>query len=337
MCKIYFYVPSDRTKVRGIQDPNDLLGFHDRLTSEIIQPYLYLKKAGLDCEMVEHIPNEGILVSDHNSFNQLLGKKNKYFGDTFAHPMKVMIVSTKSDERYYPPAHINIVLNPADFERCKNPYSIWNPYYLPFFPQPGLSPRLQERNCLVQNIAYFGHSSQLAKEFQSEKWHNAMTALECSWRPIFEPKQWGNYKNIDVVVAIRNFNGSPYFNKPANKLINCWRMGVPAIVTPESSVLAQQESDLDFILVNSLDETISAIKKLKTNPTLYSAMVNNGLKRAEEFTVEKITQQWINFFEEFALPIYEQWKQLSTIQKESLFWIRYLRFKWERQRSYLKF
>ena len=87
-----------------------------------------------------------------------------------------MLIAMKSDQQFYPPAHINIVHNPVDFQKNRN--SIWNPYYLVFpWPQPGLIPRLKERDCLVENVAYLGDQSQLAEELKSDKWRDALSSL----------------------------------------------------------------------------------------------------------------------------------------------------------------
>lgn len=331
MKKIYFYVPPSRfEQIAKIKDHSDLLGFHDRLTSEIIPTYLYMKQSGFNAEIIDHLPEEGIVVSDRESFFSLLIKRKKYFSDMFDFPTKVMLVTHKSDSGYLPPVHINIVLNPVYFEQNSNDI-LHNPYYLPSFPQPGLIPRLKQRDCLVQNVSFFGHHTQLTKEFNSEKWHSELASLGCNWIPTFDRKKWGDYREIDVVVTIRSFDQYPYLNKPANKLINCWRTGVPAIVASESANLALKKTDLDFCLADSLDETILAVKNLKNNPELYSAMVQNGLKRAEEFTVEQVLIKWIKFFEEYAYPTYEKWLKLTDLQKKTLFWRRYLAFKLHRQ------
>ena len=65
-----------------------------------------------------------------------------------------------------PPAHINIVCNPVDFE--KNRHSIWNPYCLvSLWPQPGLIPRLKERDCLVENVAYITNKKSAVRGFEN--------------------------------------------------------------------------------------------------------------------------------------------------------------------------
>lgn len=326
MTKVYFYATDEREmRLLNRQDPDSFLGIHDHFSGEIATSYIYLKKAGLDCEVINTIPEEGIVFADKKSFDKTLLEIKKYLGRPtrfYKYPGgNAMLIAMKSDFQFYPPAHINIVHNAVDFQKNRN--SIWNPYYIISpWPQPGLIPRLKERGCLVENVAYLGDQSQLAEELKSDKWRDALSSLGCKWWPILEPKKWNDYSNIDVVIAARSFDGNPYINKPANKLINCWRTGVPAIMTPESSILAEKKSDLDFLLVNSLDEAISAVSKLKSSPNLYANMVSNAQERAKDFTVEKGCERFMKFFEEFAFPTYNEWIKLTESQKKTLFWRR---------------
>lgn len=338
MNKIYFLSPDEKTtQLINVQDPNCFLGCHDYFTSDIATTYFYLKKAGLDCEVTNQIPAAGILLSDQVSLNKLLLKKSKYFGTVFKYPSNTlgsvikgnaMLIVLKVDRKYHPAAHINIVSNPLDFEKNRN--SIWNPYCLvSIWPQPGLIPRLKERNCLVENVAYLGHKSQLAEELKSDRWRDALSSLGCNWLPIFDPKQWGDYRHIDLVITARSFDNNPYINKPANKLINCWRTGVPAIVTPESAILAERKTELDFLMVNSLEEAILAVKKLKSDSDLYAKMVSNGIERAKNFTAEKGLERLLIFFNDFAFPAYEKWKKLTENQKKVLFIRRCFKFSFQ--------
>ena len=172
-----------------------------------------------------------------------------------------------------------------------------------------------------------GNRSQLDEELKSDKWIKALEELNCKWLPIFEHKKWNDYTNIDAVVAVRTFDKNPYNNKPASKLINCWRAGVPAIIAPESSFMACRKSELDFLIIKSLDEAITAVKKLKNNPEIVLKMITNGLERSQEFTPESVKKQWINFFNNFAFPAYEKWQDLSKFKKRQDYLRRYFKLK----------
>jgi hypothetical protein len=42
--------------------------------------------------------------------------------------------------------------------------------------------------------------------------------------------------------------------------------------------MAEKNSNLDFLIVDSVDNTINALEKLKNNSNLYQSMIENRLK-----------------------------------------------------------
>jgi hypothetical protein len=264
------------------------------------------------------MPEKGIVIADRDT----LGNKYPYLGE-------VMLICAKSDKEFHPSAHLHVVHNPIDCQNKRN--SLWNPYHIPHWPQPGLIPRSRDRASLVENIAYLGTRSNLAKEFNTDKWKQALTDLGCNWLPIFSPSSWNDYSNIDVVVAVRSFEDGSYLNKPASKLINCWQASVPAILGGSESAFASiRKSELDFLSVSSIDEAINMVSKLKKNPKLYMLMIENGQKRFQDFNESKVTYNWIEFFEKSAFPEYSRWLKLSEFHRLRLFTMRYFKLKQSR-------
>lgn len=313
MKTIYFYSPSPISPELLQMNSDEWLGPSNNFTCWILRTYLKLQDV-YNCQFVDSIPEEGILLADRDS----LGNNYKYFD-------KVMLICAKGDREFHSSAHLHIVHNPRDYENNKN--SIWNPYYISHWPQPGLIPRDQNRGSLIENVAFMGTRSQLDEQLKSDKWIQALQELNCKWLPIFDRNKWNDYTNIDAVIAARTFDKNPYINKPASKLINCWRAGVPAILAPESSFMACRKSELDFMIIKSLDEAITVVKILKNNPELYLKMITNGLERSQEFTPESVKEQWINFFNNFAFPAYEKWKCFSQFKKRKDYLRRYLTLK----------
>ena len=85
--------------------------------------------------------------------------------------------------------------------------------------------------------------------------------------------------------------------KPATKLYNAWFAGVPAILPNEYAYRQLRKSELDYIEIKQPEDAANAILKLKNNPDLYRAMVENGLKRSNEFAREKIVAQWVDLLQ----------------------------------------
>ncbi|AFZ48814.1 hypothetical protein Cyast_2876 [Cyanobacterium stanieri PCC 7202] len=331
MEKIYFYAPNKKThsffagQIPQWNDIKEIRKFQSgNFTSWIFTTYCRIKNAGFPCEIIDYLPEKGIVIADRDTL-----------GNIYPYLEKLMLICAKGDREYHPSAHLHIVHNMNDQKKIIN--SIWNPYYISHWPQPSIIPRKRDRNSLVENIAFIGSRSNICQELLSDKWIKSLEELDCKWYPMFDKNQWHDYSNIDAIVAVRSFDKLHYLHKPASKLINCWQAHVPAILTPESAFLAAKKSDLDFLVVNSIDETIEAVKKLKNNPQLYLAMVQNGQARYKEFSEDKITKDWINFFEKFAIPHYQEWLSMSEIERRTIFSKRYLRLKFERIKQRLKF
>ncbi|OLP15512.1 hypothetical protein BST81_25960 [Leptolyngbya sp. 'hensonii'] len=322
--KVYFYAPDKQTHRFFEQEREEVIkACSNSFTAWIVSTYLQVKQVGISCEVIDHIPQKGIVIADRDT----LGNKYPYLG-------QAMLICAKSDKEFHPSAHLHVVHNSAILDKTgKN--SLWKPYYIPHWSQPGLVPRSHNRGSLVENVAFIGTRTNLAKEFFSEKWVSALKDLGCRWIPVFDSEKWSDYSNIDVIIAIRDFDQHIFSHKPASKLINSWHASVPAILAPESAFLSIRNSELDFLIVHSIEEAISAVRELKNNPTLYFSMIEHGLNRAQEFSDEKITDYWITFFKNYVFPEYDRWLKSSTVSRMSLFLRRYFRLKTDRIRRRL--
>ncbi|AFZ37031.1 hypothetical protein Sta7437_3533 [Stanieria cyanosphaera PCC 7437] len=307
MEKIYFYAPTENKKKLLQSNYKDSWeGEHSNFTAWIAQTYFHLKNAGVSCEITNTIDRQGIVIADRDT----LGDNAQFLTNT-------MLICAKSDREYHPSAHIHVVHNPQDYQLNYN--SVWKPYYIAHWPIPNLIPRNQERKFTVENVAYIGSRSQLAQELKSQYWIESLSSLGCKWLPIFEVNQWNDYTKLDVIVAARSFRNNQYINKGFIKLLNCWHAGVPGILTPESSFVAVRKSELDFLSINSIDEAIAAVRRLKTDSDFYCQMLNNYQKRKQEVTTEKVLSQWIFFFKNIVTEYYQQWLLIPSYQKKYLF------------------
>ncbi|MFM6407401.1 MAG: hypothetical protein ACKPGT_23105, partial [Microcystis sp.] len=104
MTKVYFYATNEREmRLFNRQDPDSFLGIHDHFSGEIATSYIYLKKAGLDCEVINTIPEEGIVFGDKQSFDKTLLEIKKYLGRVYKYPGNAMLIAMKADYQFYPP------------------------------------------------------------------------------------------------------------------------------------------------------------------------------------------------------------------------------------------
>jgi hypothetical protein len=264
-----------------------------------LQTFLRLREAGLPCELVERFPSSGIVVA-HRDLLPITGIPRS----------RVFLVCIKADRNRHTWAHFHVTQNERDSVRRTHP---GKSITITHWPQPGLIPRDPARGALVENVAYFGRECNLAPELRSVEWLKARERL-----------QWHDYREVDVTVSVRQFGQqnapSAVFDadsKPASKLINSWMAGVPAIVGPEPAYQMARKSLLDFIEVRSADEALQAVDMLRSNPALYRDMVQNGLRRAKEFSADSITAEWLHLFRDVLPAQYREWIDESRVWRKA--------------------
>lgn len=291
MPAIRFYLPD------GIPDDMPLspgvywTGFAGKMRSGvyawIVQTYQHLRAAGFPCELTSTLPEDGIMVAHRKSLPR-----------DYVPPPGLLFICTRADATFHPYAHWHVVLN----RRELNP---WFPsIYMPHWPQPGLIPRDPARGDTWQNAAYFGDPGCVAKEMQGPSWEETLRALELQWHFV-GPDKWHDFREVDVVVAVRGFDGHRHGNKPPTKLFNAWHAGVPAVLGNESAYQQQRKNALDYLEVHSFPEVVAALRKLKEDPALRRAMAEHGSQRARETAPEVITARWREFLETTAVQAYE--------------------------------
>lgn len=272
-----------------------------------IQAYLNLKDRGFPCQLIKTLPSEGIIVT-HRAFLPFHLRPSP----------KVLIVCIKADYDPHPYAQLHLVQNPQDVNKVKQGY------YISYWPQPGLIPRDPNRGDRFENIAYFGIEKNLAPELRAPAWSEKLKDLGLNWQVISRDR-WNDYSDVDAIFAVRNFKQeSDYKWKPASKLVNAWHAGVPAILGCESAYQAERLHELDYIEVNSVDEAIKALKRLRDDKELRQRMVENGRNRAENTTVEQLTKRWRKFLIDAAIPEYDRWCNASKLTQQIYLARRYL-------------
>jgi hypothetical protein len=172
---------------------------------------------------------------------------------------------------------------------------------MPLWPQPGLIPRDPGRGTRVENVAFKGYVGNLLPELRGEAFAAFMTRHGLRWqldtvvdRDISRPVQaaWHDYRDVDVVLALRPGGEREHTHKPATKLYNSWLAGVPAILSPDYAFRELRRGPLDYLEVDSVAGTQDALRKLQADPGLYMAMVANGHERAREFTADALAHRW---------------------------------------------
>lgn len=285
----------------SIPDPNS---FHTRIQSNedcwIVLTYLHLKRRSLNVAISDKfIPGEICVASSLD-----LAIRDRTF--------QSFVVGCRSDGFKPEICDITIVQNKANLESETD-------IFIPHWPQPGLIPRLKERGSTIENLVFKGSEVNLYQSFCSAEFKRELeklgVMLRINGRPENGPVMWNDYTTDDLVLAVRDLTEKDALVKPASKLINAWSAGVPALLGPEPAFRDLRQSELDYIEVKTPEAVLEAVKKLKSHPDLYNQMVLNGLKRAEEFTIEKMTDRWQQALAGPIAEQYQQWKNRSQVSR----------------------
>lgn len=317
--RLYFYIPQPLWTNEFPRDARcNWSGFGLGVYAWTLQTYLWLQAVGFPCTLVSDLPQEGIIFLHRNAF--------RYHRRGIEVFPKRLLVCFQGDLMPHPDAQVHIVQNRTQ----ENPKA--GAYFMPHWSQPGLQPRNLDRGDRFERLSFLGHTANLAPEFADPQWAKTLEKLGLIWCPVINTNRWdqhhridtrwNDYQEIDAIVAVRSFNPAVlkqtknYFNKPATKLYNAWLVGVPAILGQESGYRAERQSDLDYLEVTSLAETIQAVTRLKEDLVLRQAIVLNGRERSRTLTPEAITEQWFCLIQERLFPAYENWCRWSHWQQK---------------------
>ena len=295
----------------------------DRFTgarhASTVRTYLHLREAGFPCELTNEWPKDGIVVT-HTDFLprrgddddppwERAGKFDRSMSSTF-------VVCYQADRPRHPYADMHIVQNGEDADRNGQRTSALRAglqlHYIPLWAQPNLLARADERGDSFANITYFGVGGELDPGLSDPAWHDRLRdrGLHFTVQP---PEGWSDYREVDAVLAARSFSyPGLWYLKPPSKLFNSWLAGVPAVLGHESAYRAERRNDLDYLEVSSREHAEDALVRLRDDPVLRKAMIENGCVRAREVSDEAITERWLRFLEEHATPAYESWKKATT-------------------------
>ncbi|MFB2835785.1 hypothetical protein [Floridanema evergladense] len=314
---IYFYIPQNQWSAKDIPESADTYLLDRKLTDGVyawtLQTYLRLKNDGFPCQLVGTVPTEGIVFAHQSSLPANLQPRPK-----------LLIVCLQADKEMHPYAQLHVVPTPQA-EKFNRQGELWNSYYLPHWPQPGLIPRDRTRGDKFENVAYFGLERNLAPELRESSWEEELKALGLRWDRVTRDR-WHDFSQVDAIVAVRSFQFHPE-NKPPQKLYNSWYAGVPAILGCESAFQAERKSELDYLEVSSFPELISALKRLRDDKELRYAMMENARFRAEEIRPEASVLKWRDLITNKIVPAYESWCKTSNFTQKISLIRRYSKFK----------
>ncbi len=320
---IYFYLPAHRRPPapipeevpRGYVDNMSDAFFCNTSLNWTLQTYLRLREHDYPCELVDTIPDEGIVVGfrgDLPIFEEPSGRS--------------FLVALMGDADWHPYAQVHIRQNPRACQ-CQLD-GVENTFFMHHWTQPGLVPRDPSRENTFENVGYFGHPSQLAAPLRSREWEDFLSGCGLNWMPVYpDSDRRSDYSDIDLIVAVRSFDGRSYDYKPATKLHNAWRAGVPAILGPESAYQQERTDEKDYLEAQTYDDIRRHVKRLCESPELREQIRKRSKSRGCRIKPAYKVEKWWDLLTGPVREKYEQWQSQNWVRQQRFYARRWLRIK----------
>lgn len=295
--RVHFFLPGERDleALRRIRPDGPEAAFRRGERVWILRTYAALREAGLPVELAGEVPDGADVLVFHAKHRKLVARRWRRLRGT-------VLVAARADGREAAVADVEVVQNGTFADGRRR-------FFVPHWPQPGLVPRDPERGEAVRTVAYKGLSRHLDAGFRAPEWARWLAERDIVWTETGRDwadtaiddlvLDWHDYSTVDVVLAVRPHDPRGHTSKPASKLVNAWAAGCPAVLGVETAFRELRRSHLDYIEVGSVAGAQEAVDRLRTDPGLYRAMVENGRRRVEAFTVAAVTERWTRLlFEE---------------------------------------
>jgi hypothetical protein len=297
---VTFFLPGegDLETLRRLDPESDWREFARGQRAWILQSYLRLARAGYPAELSGDLPARGLVVFHAQDKRTLPG-----FGRRL---QQLTLIGVRGDLREPLIADFEILQNGRYADGRQR-------FAVPHWPQAGLLRRDPSRGAQIRTVAYKGFLGNLHPRFLEPEWTAFLRQRGIEWAidavPFAEETTevralaWNDYSRVDLVLAVRPPDRDLHAAKPATKLFNAWRAGVPALLGPEWAYREVRRSPLDYLEISSPNDARQEVDRLASDPELYSRMVAQGRDRAHEVTAEAVTRRWAQLLYETLPPL----------------------------------
>lgn len=305
---VYVYVnPDENISMYPQSLEGDTSVFKSFLEEAQWMAYLMLRESGLDVQICRAYPRDGILLIHKGNAKKFVWNPNLF------------VVSMQWDYKRDDRAQMHLVAN--HYQTTKSSLGWLDrltfaglQHYVPPVMHSVIIPRNEQRGNRFENLAFLGDPKNLDNALKSEAFHDQIKALDMRFDIVSDAHKHWDFSEIDVVVAVREF-GRVVNNKPPVKLINSWRGGVPSILGCEVGFREVRESEYDYIEVDSMEETLEALRRLKEDVDFRNKMVSNAKKRAIPYSTIGRQETWSEFFKDQVLPAGAAWQRRNVVCK----------------------
>jgi len=257
----------------------------------IVLTHARLRAAGLAVQLDNRLPASGAVVF-------YAGDKRAVWRQQREARSRALLVAVRSDRSPVGLADVEIVQNAASADGDRA-------LHVPHWPQPGLVPRDPARGDRLQTVLYPGTPKNLHPGFLGAPWAAFLQergmAFRCHFQAASAPA-YQDFRDVDLMLALRPSAAAPVGNKPAWKLFNAWLAGVPALLGPEAGYRELRQDPLDYVEIETPEQAMAAIDRLLAQPALYRVMVDNGLERGQAFSNAATVSRWQRLIEDELVP-----------------------------------
>lgn len=288
---VTFFLPleSDLAALRRLDPDRDPAPFARGEHAWVLQTYLRLRAAGHPVELAATPPGDGLIVY-HAKHGREIARYGRRLGEA-------VLVGVRGDNREPTTADFQVLQNRV-YEDGRSRF------FVPSWPQPGLLGRDPARGSRIERVVFKGFAANLHPDFRAPAWRAELRRRGIEWivdavdfrgrQTAVDALHWSDFRDVDLVVAVRPADRRGYTGKPAAKLYNAWLAGVPALLGAEPAYRELRSSPLDYFEVDSVASALAALDRLRADPALYQAMVAHGRGRAAAFAPEAIASLWVD-------------------------------------------
>ena len=303
---IYFYYPN--------KIPNTL-DYKSGLDCWILKTFWKLKeyKSDLNIHLVNYIPDEGIIIFHKGFFPKDIMPSNTQ-----------LFVCVQADYGRHQYAQYHIAQNPlgvSNFNFSKRSFleeklfSFTKSYFIAHWNQNDIIKRNSSRGESFKNVCFYGIDQNFPQKLLEPSFKEKLKKEGIDLKIITDSDQWNDYSETDCVLAIRDFENKPHYNKPFSKIVNSYLAGVPVIAGNESSSLYLKNGlGIGISIVTNPDECFNAIKQVKENYLSSLKRIIIDKDKLKEFQDEAIVLSWDKLLREMQHN-YQLWLNSSSLAK----------------------
>jgi hypothetical protein len=267
---------------------------------------------GSDCWIAQtfiHLRRQGspVVMASTFSWNEVNVVHYDDLLDWRRPALGAFVVAVQADRPRPVIAEVRVVQNQLGIEDAVHDQ------FIPHWSQPQLEARDPARGDAVTTLAYFGLAHYLAPPFRESPFRERLGALGVTFAPRYRPDAWGDYRDVDVVVAVREASDFVLAIKPATKLVNAWKAGCIPILGREPAYRQVGRPGVDYLEASTVDEVVGTIRWLREQPAAAAKLRREGARAFATYDDAALTRRWVAMLEGVALPSFEQWRRAGRL------------------------